>query len=95
MFAIAFDMIISDLEKYYGIPYHKAYYEIREILKKHSFEWIQGSTYMTASNDMSVVFNAIMDLSDIDWFARSVRDVRGFKVENWSNFTNSVKRRIQ
>ena len=34
MYAIAFNMVISDLQKYYGEPYHKAYYEIKELLKK-------------------------------------------------------------
>ena len=28
MFAIAFDMVISDLRKNYGDPYNKAYFEI-------------------------------------------------------------------
>ena len=30
MYALAFDMVISDLQKYYGEPYNKAYYEISE-----------------------------------------------------------------
>ena len=30
MYALAFDMVISDLQKYYGEPYNKAYYEIKE-----------------------------------------------------------------
>ena len=34
MYALAFDMVISDLQKYYGEPYNKAYYEIKELLKK-------------------------------------------------------------
>jgi virulence-associated protein VapD len=66
MFAITFDMVIADLEKYYGTPYHKAYYEIRMALKKHTFEWIQGSVYLTHSDDLSVVFDAITELSDIE-----------------------------
>ena len=48
MFAISFDMVISDLK-------------------------------------------AIVALSKIDWFKKSVRDIRGFKVENWSDFTEIVK----
>ena len=32
-----------------------------------------------------------MDLSKLDWFKKSVRDIRGFKVESWSNFTDIVK----
>jgi virulence-associated protein VapD len=41
MFAISFDMVISDLEKYYGKPYHKAYYEIKKLLNLYRFEWVQ------------------------------------------------------
>jgi virulence-associated protein VapD len=95
MFAIAFDMVVADLELHYGTPYHSAYYEIRQVLKKHTFEWVQGSTYVTASNDLSVVFDAITSLSEIEWFAKSVRDVRGFEIHNWSDFTASVKRKLK
>ena len=91
MFAISFDMSVSELRQYYGEPYNNAYYEIKELLKKDGFEWIQGSTYMTSSDDLANVIKAIMDLSKIDWFKKSVRDIRGYKVENWSNFTDLVK----
>lgn len=40
---------------------------------------------------MGHVVKAIMDLSKIDWFKKSVRDIRGYKVENWSNFTEIVR----
>lgn len=91
MFAISFDMVISDLEKHYGQPYNRAYFEIKEILKRNSFNWIQGSTYLSESDDMGNVVKAIMDLSKIEWFKKSVRDIRGYKVENWSDFTLIVK----
>jgi virulence-associated protein VapD len=35
---------------------------------------------------------AIMDLSKIDWFRKSVRDIRGYRVEEWSDFTEIVKK---
>lgn len=91
MFAISFDMAISSLEKYYGTPYNRAYFEIKTILKRNGFSWIQGSTYLSNSDDMGNVVKAIMDLSKIEWFKKSVRDIRGFKVENWSNFTEIVR----
>lgn len=40
MFAISFDMSISDLEQHYGKPYNRAYFEIKEVLKKNGFDWI-------------------------------------------------------
>ena len=91
MYAIAFDMVISDLQKHYGEPYNKAYQEIKELLKKNGFEWVQGSTYMTMNDDLTALVKTVMELSKIEWFKKSVRDLRGFKVESWSNFTDLVK----
>jgi len=91
MFALSFDLVISDLKAYYGEPYNRAYFEIKTLLVKNSFEWIQGSTYLTQSDDLGTLYKAIMALSKIDWFKKSVRDIRGFKVENWSDFTEIVK----
>jgi len=34
---------------------------------------------------------AIYALKKIAWFKASVRDIRAFKVENWSDFTQIVK----
>ena len=80
MYALAFDMVISDLQKYYGEPYNKAYYEIKELLKKNGFEWVQGSTYMTMNDDLTALVKTVMELSKIEWFKKSVRDLRGLKV---------------
>jgi len=91
MFALSFDLVISDLKAYYGEPYNRAYFEIKTLLVKNGFEWIQGSTYLTQSDDLGTLYKAIMALSKIDWFKKSVRDIRGFKVENWSDFTEIVK----
>ncbi len=91
MFALSFDMNIADLEANYGKPYNPAYYEIKRILKQDGFYWFQGSTYMTDSNDLSTIFKAIMDLKQIDWFCKSVRDIRGYRVEDWSDFTSLIK----
>lgn len=35
---------------------------------------------------------AIMDLSKVSWFRLSVRDIRGYRVEEWSDFTDIVKK---
>lgn len=91
MFAISFDMLISNLKKHYGEHYNGAYFEIKQVLTKHGFYWVQGSTYMTDTDDLSKLFKAIDALKKIDWFRKSVRDIRGYKVENWSNFTDLVK----
>ena len=49
--------------------------------------------YINKSNENSLttVYKAISRLSKIEWFRNSVRDIRAFKVEDWSDFTEIVK----
>ncbi len=91
MFAIAFDMVITDLKKYYGDPYNNAYFEINQELRKYDFYNTQGSVYLTTNKDMANLFRAIDALKKIDWFKNAVRDIRTFRVEDWSDFTGLVK----
>lgn len=93
MYAIAFDMKIDDLKKNYGEPYNSAYDEIRQEMGNLGFDWTQGSLYISndTSNTLTTVYKAISKLSKIDWFKKSVRDIRAFKVEDWSDFTDIVK----
>lgn len=93
MYAIAFDLKIDDLKKSYGEPYNGAYDEIKRELGAFGFEWTQGSLYMSSvtSNTLVNVFNAVNRLKEIEWFVASVRDIRAFKVEDWSDFTETVK----
>ena len=51
MFAISFDIVISELKKFYGEPYNNAYYEISTILKQYNFYRTQGSVYLSELND--------------------------------------------
>lgn len=91
MFAISFDMVIVDLKNNYGEPYNNAYYEISSILEEFNFYRAQGSVYLTDKNDMVNLTRAMNKLKTIDWFRNSVRDIRAFKVEDWSNFTDFMK----
>ena len=91
MYALSFNMGVSDLKKYYGEPYNDAYYEIKELLMANGFDWVQGSTYLTKTDDLTALYRVIMELSKLEWFRKSVRDIRGFKVESWSDFTPLVR----
>lgn len=93
MYAVAFDLKIDDLKRAYGEPYNGAYDEIRQELEELGFEWTQGSLYINSDdkNNLAQVYKAINKLSGIDWFKKSVRDIRAFKVEDWSDFTDIVK----
>ena len=56
------------------------------------FDWTQGSVYLhTGEGGLAAVYRAINKLSNIPWFKKSVRDIRAFKVEDWSDFTTIVK----
>lgn len=91
MYAIAFDMVVADLKEHYGEPYNNAYFEIKTILREFEFYNTQGSVYLTEKNDMANLHRAIEALRKIEWFKKSVRDIRVFRVEDWSNFTDLVK----
>ena len=87
MYAITFDMDTNELKKENLYP--QAYDEIKRELLKIGFEWIQGSVYTTKENENSLtkVYQAIDRLKSIEWFKKSVRDIRSFKIEDFSNFT--------
>jgi virulence-associated protein VapD len=93
MYAIAFDLTIADLKTSYGDPYNNAYAEIQKELAAFDFVNTLGSVYLYSGNEngLAVVYRAINRLSKIKWFKESVRDIRVFKVEDWSDFTHIVK----
>ena len=91
MFAISFDMVIVDLKNNYGEPYNNAYFEIGKVLRKYEYYNAQGSVYLSENKDMSNLFRAMTALKNISWFKDSVRDIRAFRVEDWSNFTDFMK----
>jgi virulence-associated protein VapD len=40
---------------------------------------------------MAKLLAAILDLKAMSWFPSSVRDIRAFRVEQWSDFTALVR----
>jgi len=40
---------------------------------------------------MAILFMAIQSLRTKGWFQKSVRDIRAFRIEQWSDFTAVVK----
>lgn len=61
------------------------------MLREYDFYNTQGSVYLTEKNDMANLYRAIEALKKIDLFKKSVRDLRAFRVEDWSDFTSVVK----
>ena len=92
MFAIAFDLVVADTLQHHPRGVTQAYLDIRNVLTGFGFVWRQGSLYTTDRDDLANLFAAIMALKALPWFPRSVRDIRAFKIEHWSDFTPLVKR---
>ncbi len=91
MFAIGFDLTVADTATNHPKGVSQAYSDIGATLSGFGFVRVQGSLYTTSSDDLANLFAAIIALKALPWFAASVRDIRAFKVENWSDFTRLIK----
>ena len=84
MYAITFDLDTQTLEQSYGGPsWRNAYTDIRNALRKHGFDWQQGSVYFgdESVNAITCVL-AAQDLTRrFPWFQASVRDMRMLRIE--------------
>jgi len=91
MYAIAFDLVVSDTQENHPKGTSAAYAEIGMTLGKYNFRRVQGSLYVTEDENMANLFMAIQALKTMLWFPKSVRDIRSFRIEQWSDFTALVK----
>jgi len=91
MFAIAFDLVIEETKRSHPKDIRAAYADVGSVLRRFGFEWIQSSVYVTDNDDMANLFAALLALKALPWFPVSVRDIRGFRIENWSDFTSLIK----
>lgn len=91
MYALAFDLEVAKADEHHPKGVTQAYADIRVLLTGHGFKWTQGSLYTLEDEDMSILFQAIQALMKLKWFPPSVRDIRAFRVEQWSDFTATVK----
>ena len=91
MYAIAFDLIVASTEKYHPKGVSKAYSDIGELLARQGFRRVQGSLYVTDDENMANLFVTIQALKSLPWFPQSVRDIRAFRIEQWSDFTSVIQ----
>jgi len=91
MFAIAFDMTVAQMEKLHPRSVRAGYDDIGRTLARYEFVWKQGSVYTCDNEDLGNLFTAMAALKSLPWFPASVRDIRAFRVEQWSDFTHIVK----
>jgi virulence-associated protein VapD len=91
MYAVAFDLTVADTERHHPKGVSQACTDIGAVLYQHGFRRVQGSLYLTDNEDMAILFLAFQALRALPWFPRSVRDIRAFRVEQWSDFTSVMK----
>ena len=91
MFALAFDLLTETTAYHHPKSVRQAYADIQATLATFEFERVQGNVYLTDNDSMTNLLQAVLALKNLDWFPPSVRDIRGFRVENWSDFTSMVK----
>jgi len=93
MYAIVFDMDIESLRANDGYPYSNAYFEIRQILEAHGFNWQQGSTYFGGEriNAVTCVLAAVDLAKKLPRFAASVRDIRMLRIEELNDLMPAVQ----
>ena len=91
MFAIGFDLRVVDTAMSHPKGVSQAYADIRDTLAAYGFRPVQGSLYVTEDDSLSNLFSAILALKALPWLPQSVRDLRAFKVEHWSDFTSMIK----
>jgi virulence-associated protein VapD len=94
MFAIAFDLTVADADVHHSKGYKGAYADIRRTMGRHGFEWVQGSVYMSESDNLADIASVTEALKAMPWFPLSLRDIRVFRVENWSDFTPFMRAKV-
>jgi virulence-associated protein VapD len=91
MFAIGFDLLVHQTELTHPKSVSQAYADIGAVLNRYGFTRVQGSVYVSQSDSLVNVTLAMNALKALPWFATCVRDIRAFKVEHWSDFTDFMK----
>ena len=91
MYAVAFDLVVADTELHHPKGVSQAYADIASVLNEHGFRRVQGSLYVTENEDMAKLFISMQALKSLSWVPKSIRDIRAFRIEQWSDFTEVIK----
>lgn len=91
MFAIGFDLLWQETKQTHPKGVSQAYADIGAILNRFGFQRVQGSVYVSQNDSLVNVTLAMNALKALSWFPTCVRDIRAFKVEHWSDFTDFMK----
>jgi virulence-associated protein VapD len=64
---------------------------VGNLLLHFEFASVQGSVLLSESEDLANLLLAMNALKALPWFPKVVRDIRAFRVEQWSDFTGFMK----
>ena len=96
MYAIVFDLEVSDLETHYPDPdnsYQNAYEEVRKFLEAKGFTRQQGNVYFGDIDKIDAVkcVMAVNALSQqLPWFKECVTDIRMLRIEDDNYLTPAL-----
>jgi virulence-associated protein VapD len=90
MYAIAFDLVVADTEQHHPKGVSQAYADIGAVLYEYGFKRVQGSLYVTDNENMANLFLVMQALRAMPWLPKSVKDIRAFRIEQWSDFTEVI-----
>lgn len=91
MFAIGFDLLWNQTKLTHPKGLSQVDAEIGAVLNRYGFQRVQGSVYISTNDSLVNVTLAMNALKALPWFPTCVRDIRAFKVEHWSDFTDFMK----
>jgi len=91
MFAIGFDLVVEQARELHPKGVSQAYADVGATLNRYGFVRVQGSVYVSQGDSLVNVTLAMNALKALPWFPACVRDIRAFKVEHWSDFTDFMK----
>jgi virulence-associated protein VapD len=96
MYAIAFDLLTSEMEVRIGNPsWRNGYKEVGEILGQHGFaDHKQGSLYYGHRDTKAVdCVLAVQELArQLPWFPACVRDIRMLRIEEEDDLSMAIER---
>jgi len=61
------------------------------LLLQFEFKTAHGSVLLSESEDLANLMLAMNALKALPWFPKVVRDIRAFRVEQWSDFTEFMR----
>ena len=91
MLAIAFDLDYWETQMRHPKSLRQAYGDdIEKTLGRYGFFRVQQSTFH-CEGDLANLISAVNALKALPWFADCVKDIPGYRVEQWSDLTPLMK----